>query len=72
MVDNEALCKEKFAVAQANSANNTWELVRYFPRKKNVDHEKTWIKFRGNTMRLIGNSIIKYSILDIMKIKSNI
>jgi tubulin alpha len=23
MVDNEALCKEKFAVAQANSANNT-------------------------------------------------
>jgi hypothetical protein len=63
MVDNEALCKEKLSVIQANSVHKTWELVNDFSREKDLDHESTWIKlkFRGNINRLVGNSIIKYS-----------
>jgi len=63
MVDNEALCKEKLSVIQANSVHKTWELVNDFSREKVLDHESTWIKlkFRGNINRLVGNSIIKYS-----------
>jgi hypothetical protein len=64
MVDNEALCKDKLSVVQANRDYKNWGLINVFTRRTNLNHQNKWIKFkfgRGDN-RLVGKYLIERSI----------